>query len=107
METDTIYLLHFHRRYQHAGHYLGSTKNLTKRLAEHEHGSGARLLEVVHAAGISWKLARTWDGGREQERRLKRQKNGARLCPICKGMKLEAGGAAKQNADLANGNAPV
>lgn len=61
---DTVYLLHFVKRYKHAGHYIGSTNSLTKRLAEHQSGRGARLLAVVHAAGISWVLARTWEGGK-------------------------------------------
>jgi predicted GIY-YIG superfamily endonuclease len=86
---DTVYLLHFTERYRHAGHYLGSAADLAKRLAEHDRGRGARLLAVVKAAGISWRLARTWDGGREQERKLKKRKSGVRLCPLCKGVSLE------------------
>jgi predicted GIY-YIG superfamily endonuclease len=81
---DTVYLLHFTRRYKHAAHYLGSTRDLTKRLQQHERGRGARLLEVVHAAGISWVLARTWDGGRRRECQLKKQAGASRFCPLCK-----------------------
>lgn len=84
---DTVYLLHFAHRYKHAGHYIGSTHSLRKRLAEHQHGRGARLLAVVHAAGIRWVLARTWDGGRQRERQLKKQGGASRFCPICKGKK--------------------
>jgi predicted GIY-YIG superfamily endonuclease len=87
---DTVYLLHFHRPYHHARHYLGSSQQLAQRLAAHAQGQGARLLEVVHAAGITWEVARTWRGGRKKERQLKRQKNGVRLCPICRGFKPEA-----------------
>jgi predicted GIY-YIG superfamily endonuclease len=83
---DTVYLLHFHRAYKHARHYIGSTNNLTKRLAEHQSGRGARLLEVVHAAGITWELARTWEGGRARERKLKKQAGASRFCPLCKGV---------------------
>jgi predicted GIY-YIG superfamily endonuclease len=82
---DTVYLLHFTRRYKHAGHYIGSTNALTTRLEAHKHGHGARLLEVVHAAGIAWVLARTWEGGRQRERQLKKQGGASRCCPICKG----------------------
>ncbi len=81
------YLIHFDRRYKHAGHYLGSTANLEARLEQHRKGTkagGARLMEVVNLAGIPWRLARTWEGGREVEGRLKRWGNGCRLCPICK-----------------------
>ena len=86
---DTVYLLHFTRRYKHAGHYLGSTNALTKRLEAHKKGYGARLLEVVYAAGITWVLARTWEGGRTRERQLKRQGGASRRCPICKGKQRE------------------
>ncbi len=78
------YLLHFDAPYRHARHYLGSTSDLEARLAEHAAGRGARLLEVITAAGISWELARTWPGGRVDERRLKRQKSAPRLCPVCR-----------------------
>lgn len=60
----TVYLLHFDRPYRHARHYVGWTSNLDGRLAEHTAGHGARLLAVVHAAGIGWHLARTWPGSR-------------------------------------------
>lgn len=86
---DTVYLLHFTQRYKHAGHYLGSTNSLTKRLEAHKKGHGARLLEVVHQAGITWVLARTWEGGRTRERQLKRQGGASRRCPICKGERRE------------------
>lgn len=88
---DTVYLLHFTERYRHAGHYLGSINDLPARLAEHNQGRGARRLAVVKAAGISWQLARTWDGGREQEQKLKKRKSGVRLCPLCKGVSPETG----------------
>ena len=80
----TVYLIHFDTPYKHARHYLGSADDVEARLAQHRSGNGARLMEVVGKAGISWRLARTWDGGRDQERRLKRQKHGPRLCPICR-----------------------
>ncbi len=78
-----VYLLHFSQAYRHARHYLGSTDNLDRRLAEHESGAGARLLEVITEAGIGFTLAKTWEGGRDLERKLKRRKEAPRLCPIC------------------------
>lgn len=80
-----VYLLHFVEPYKHAKHYLGSADDLSARLAEHRHGTGARLTQVVRDAGISWVVARTWLGGRRLERKLKAQRSGVRLCPICKG----------------------
>ena len=51
---ETVYLLHFHQRYKHIGHYTGSTANLTQRLDQHATGHGVRLLAGVQAAGITW-----------------------------------------------------
>ena len=79
----TVYLIHFHRPYKHARHYLGHALDLEARLERHRAGDGARLLQVITAAGIGWTLVRTWPGGREMERQLKRQKNSPRLCPLC------------------------
>lgn len=80
----TVYLLHFDRPYRHARHYLGWAKDVDARLAEHAAGQGARLLQVVAAAGISWTLARTWPGvTRNRERQLKRMGGAARRCPLC------------------------
>jgi len=78
-----VYLLHFDRPYEHAGHYTGWTADLDHRLDEHAAGRGARLTAVVRAAGITWTLARTWPGTRDRERALKRQGGAARRCPIC------------------------
>jgi hypothetical protein len=55
-------------------------------LAQHRSGNGARLMEIVTAAGIAWKVVRTWAGDRTFERSLKRRKNTPRrLCPVCRG----------------------
>lgn len=87
----TVYLIHFDQPYHHARHYLGVAHNVETRLNQHLRGKqagGARLMEVVNQAGITWRLARTWDGGRKLEKRLKGWNNGCRLCPICKAEKL-------------------
>jgi hypothetical protein len=65
----TVYLLHFNEPCCHARHYLGSTDDLDNRLQEHRTGQGARLTQVIHDAGISFILARTWEGGRDLERK--------------------------------------
>ncbi|GAB4577486.1 MAG: hypothetical protein Fur0022_02170 [Anaerolineales bacterium] len=80
-----VYLLHFSERFHHAGHYLGFAEDLEARLERHRAGRGARLVEVITEAGLDFQLVRTWNGDRVLERQLKRQKNGPRLCPICKG----------------------
>jgi predicted GIY-YIG superfamily endonuclease len=78
-----VYLLHFERRYKHAGHYLGYTRDLEARIRAHRLGQGARLMEVIAQAGIPFVVARTWEGGRDMEMALKTWKNGPKLCPIC------------------------
>ena len=85
----TVYLLHFNEPYCHARHYLGSTDDLDSRLQEHRTGQGARLTQVIHEAGITFILARTWEGGRDLERKLKRWHKSPDLCPICKTQKQE------------------
>lgn len=86
----TVYLLHFidpatgeSARYRHAGHYTGWALDLATRLAKHEDGRGARLLEVIRDAGLGWKLARTWPGDRKRERQIKNQGGASRHCPEC------------------------
>lgn len=80
----TVYLLHFDRAYKHAGHYVGFTKgDVSERLTEHANGTGARLTQVASRAGITFVLARTWKGGRKEERRLKAKGGASRMCPIC------------------------
>ncbi len=78
-----VYLLHFTSPYKHARHYVGFTTDLAARLADHFNGRGARLLEVIVAAGIGAQLARTWAGNRKLERQIKNRKATPRLCPIC------------------------
>jgi predicted GIY-YIG superfamily endonuclease len=85
VNDTTVYLIHFNKPYRHARHYLGFTTNLDKRITDHVCGMGARLMEVVTNAGIEWKLARTWQGDRKLERRLKDWHNAALLCPLCYG----------------------
>ncbi len=91
-----VYLIHFDRLYvpypgaplrDCAGHYTGRVRGgpraLARRLAQHGTARGARLMLAVRRAGITWQLARTWPGGAERERQLKRQGGAARRCPLC------------------------
>jgi predicted GIY-YIG superfamily endonuclease len=82
---STIYLLHLDTPLAHSKHYLGSADDLDARLERHAQGDGARMLAVCRERGITWRLARTWEGGRRLERRLKNFKNTPRLCPVCSG----------------------
>lgn len=87
----TVYLLHFVRPLHHARHYLGYTDDLESRLRRHEAGDGAKLIAAVNRAGIPFVLARTWEGDRQLERRLKRRKGAPRLCPICRAEAVKGG----------------
>ena len=80
-----VYLLHFDKRYRHAGHYLGFAEDVEARIARHRAGNGARLVEVITQAGIGFTVARIWpDGDRAFERKLHNYKASPRLCPICR-----------------------
>ncbi len=83
-KLGSVYLIHFERRYHHAGHYIGFTTDTAARLEDHRNNRGSRLIEVINGAGINWELARLWNNAtRSFERRLKRRKEAPRLCPIC------------------------
>ncbi len=84
MKQGTVYIIHFEQPLHHACHYIGWTNNLSKRLAEHRSGTGARLLAAVNAAGIGWQVVKTIPGGRDLEAKIKRQKHGPRYCPLCR-----------------------
>lgn len=97
----SVYLLHADRPYIPAGcegrpecwlcHYLGSAPddtaplwpNLAERIAAHRKGRGSNVCLVWKRAGITFTLARTWPGGRTEERRIKRSYHFRRLCPVC------------------------
>lgn len=82
--VGTIYMIHFARPYKHARHYVGWSPDLEGRLAAHKDGRGARLMAVVVAAGIEWELARTRQGTRDIERKIKRDGGASRYCPVCR-----------------------
>jgi hypothetical protein len=68
----------------HAHHYCGSTWDLASRLAAHAAGtSQARLMQVVKERGATFRLVRTWYGGRDLERQFKDAQHLSRYCPDC------------------------
>jgi hypothetical protein len=82
-----VYLIHFDRPLHHARHYIGFCfESTAARLARHMAGNGAKILRALNAAGIAYRIVRTWDeGDKVLERKLKGRKNAKRLCPVCKG----------------------
>jgi hypothetical protein len=91
MPVGTVYLIHLSEPYvggpgphATARHYLGWAADLDHRIAQHRAGQGARLMAAVATAGIGFVVARTWSGGRDLERQLKRRHNSPQLCPVCR-----------------------
>ena len=71
---------HYRPRCQH---YIGYTDDLAARMQAHRRGNGAKLVTAAATMKIDFEIARVWRGGRRLERRLKAQRNGPSLCPIC------------------------
>ena len=89
-----VYLLHFSEPYRWCRHYLGSTCDLDHRLEMHRNGTGARLMEVISAAGIGFEVSRLWkfdsiEEARAWEHILKKRQHNGRECPICQGKPLD------------------
>ena len=61
------------KRYEHAGHYLGTTTadRLDEHVNEHRTRHVAVLTAVAREAGLDFKITRIWPGGHEKERQLK------------------------------------
>lgn len=81
-----VYLFHFSSPVSDrhtCRHYLGYCLDLWARVRCHAGGRGARLTEVAVERGIKLEIVRVWKGTRKDERKLKNQKNGPALCPIC------------------------
>jgi hypothetical protein len=89
MAAPVVYLIHLDSKLgsDHpkggAGHYLGTTVDLDRRLAQHRDGTGAKILAAAAARGIGFDVVRTWPDGRTEERRLKNHHNAPKLCPTC------------------------
>lgn len=87
----TVYLLHLSQplgsERHHAQHYIGQAVDLDRRMCEHRRGGSntAKLIQAAHRLGVGFTLARTWEGGRDLEKKLKAQKKARLLCPICRG----------------------
>jgi len=86
-----VYVVHLDPPIEHseagphagAAHYTGSADDLAARMAKHGTSEGARLLQVQREHGGSWHIARTWPGGKYEERAVKGWKQAPRLCPDC------------------------
>lgn len=95
--TGYVYFFHLERplgssKHQ-AQHYTGHARDLAARIQIQERGGtkAAKLLQAAKRKGICFIVHRVWLGSEEDERRLKRRKNGRReLCAICgKGVTIQ------------------
>ncbi len=85
-KAGTVYLLHFKGKVSgQMQHYVGFTYRADTRFQKHLSGCGqAQFTELAAKRGIDCILAKTWDDVLpEFERKLKREKNFKRHCPIC------------------------
>ncbi len=83
-----IYLIHFEKKFGHAGHYLGLATDFEKRMERHRQGRGSNLIKKIQEAGIGWEVVRMWDIGAKAplaEKELKKRHNNRSLCPKCMG----------------------
>ena len=86
-----VYLLHLdeplgdiNNPHGYAWHYIGYTENLRERLRRHRNGNGSAMMAAAAERGIGFTLVRVWIGDKDLEKRLKRQHNARRFCPICR-----------------------
>jgi predicted GIY-YIG superfamily endonuclease len=79
-----VYVLHFEPAYGHARHYIGWTRDLKTRMAEHRAGTGSPLIRAALAAGVRVDVVATMPGSRYLERRLKRWHKTGQFCPVCR-----------------------
>jgi predicted GIY-YIG superfamily endonuclease len=83
-QLGTVYVLHFEPAYGHARHYIGWTRDLKTRMAEHRAGTGSPLIRAALAAGVRVDVVATMPGSRYLERRLKRWHKTGQFCPVCR-----------------------
>ena len=99
-----VYLLHFTQPYKHARHYVGYAEySIEQRVEHHRKGQGANLTAYASRERSDFIIARTWEGGRNEERQVKRSRHHSRLCPICNPLALHR---LKDVGTQHNGQAP-
>ena len=88
-ELGTIYLLHWDGRLgsgaprNQAWHYTGWYRS-ESRIGHHRNGtSDVAIVNAFLKAGFGFVIARTREGTKEDERRIKNAGGARRYCPIC------------------------
>lgn len=84
MKIPCVYLVHLDiPLYGNKQHYIGFSKNITKRMKAHRSGHGAKFLKQANQYYVKWKLVRVWwNSDRTFERKMK-SGTSKYICPIC------------------------
>ena len=107
-KLGAVYLLHFlgggipHGSQAATRHYCGFAIDPMARIKRHYEGtSWVRLMEVAKERGISFTVARIWEGvTRGFERKLKDAGGLSRHCPICKAEGTDRGSLYKKKVEV-------
>ena len=84
----SVYILHLNSKLRHAQHYVGWAKYVEKRITNHKNGNGSKFTKACLKHGVSFELARVFEGAdRTFERKLKNTNSTRDYCPICNGGK--------------------
>jgi predicted GIY-YIG superfamily endonuclease len=70
-----VYIIHIAEKIGRCQHYIGYTKDLERRIKEHQGKNGSPLLNEANKRGIKWEVVvKIPNGDRETEKRLKSYK---------------------------------
>jgi predicted GIY-YIG superfamily endonuclease len=90
-QTNDLYILHLNGKIaNHAQHYVGyTTLGVNERIKRHRSGDGAKMIAHALRIGLDFQIGHlehfaTAEEARYREIRLKREKNLARHCDICR-----------------------
>lgn len=87
-KSHYLYIIHFHKKYFHAQHYIGISYDTDARYKDHLEGKGAKLMKAVVEANVGttkYILAKfpNYTTAKLFEKNLKKQRNSKRYCPCC------------------------
>lgn len=86
-QIAACYLLHFDKPYKHAGHYLGVTIDMHRRLKNHRSKrtkKSSKLTLAAARAGIGFRIVCLWSGDYDTEKQLKARQSSYVHCGYCK-----------------------
>lgn len=84
LPEEVVYVIHFLDRFHHCQHYVGTTKDLARRLEDHRSGNGSCLMRAIGLHQIEWELVVIFPGGHDLERAIKNHHNARAFCPKCR-----------------------